>query len=104
MKAPSYTRDDLIALCEQALVPEGNWRDRDSESAQRQIGECWALLRAGCPWRFETGKGTTTNAKTIWIVVESKGFMYFEDGAPTRSLFYIPTPAQLREASGRDWY
>jgi len=54
------TREELIALCEAALVPESEWRNRDSAGAQRQIGEAWALLRAGCPYRILPGTDDDT--------------------------------------------
>lgn len=40
-------REELIALCERAVVPVEQWSDRDSADAQKQVGEALVLLRAG---------------------------------------------------------
>lgn len=104
---PTYTREALIDLCRIAIVPESNWRNRDSASAQKQIGEAWALLRAGCEFT-QTNRGdmATTN-DTIWIEISSRGFNSFEfgdEGHYDHDLFYIPTPDRLDRANGGDWY
>lgn len=56
------TREDLLALCERAFVPHDRWRNRDSSSAQRQLGEAYALLKAGCDF-YVSGKSDTG---TLW--------------------------------------
>lgn len=33
MAKTDYTREDLIAICERAIVPQDHWRNRDSASA-----------------------------------------------------------------------
>lgn len=112
----NYTREELIAICEQSIVPQEDWRNRDSESAQRGIGKVWALLKAGC--EFEITKGApgncVTDHKTIWVTIWSKGFNYYEsfcsyDGDDPKDYMerhhhYLPTPKRLEDAAGKDWY
>lgn len=99
------TREELIAICEAAIVPESKWCDRDSESAHRQVGECWALLRAGCPFRISAVGSLCTNEKTIWLYVDSRGFDSFETGGERNTQsFYLPTRKRLADREGRDWY
>jgi len=96
------SRAELIALCEAAIVPEERWCDRDSAGAQKQIGEVWALLRAGCAFEF---KDDMEREGTWWITVTYRGFGAFDwDGLAERDLFYIPTPQRLARTEGRDWY
>lgn len=97
-------RDTLIGLCEQAAVREGKWRTGDTERAQRQVGECLILLRAGC--KFTVGaSGDTMNGKIVWVNIRSKGFRHFEWGGGYEShLFYLPTQRRLDTMAGEDWY
>lgn len=113
-----YTREELIAICEQAIVQQDDWCDRDSQSAQVGVGKCWALLKAGCEFQvtYDHNKrlfsACVTDDKTIWLRTWSKGFNYFEygedDGGPFENMeedhFYLPTPKRLAERAGRDWY
>ena len=46
------TRDELVDLCDRGVVAHSHWRNRDSAEAQRQLGECRALLLAGCDFRI----------------------------------------------------
>jgi len=103
---PSYTREDLVALCEQAIVPESKWHDRDSQKSQVRIGTAWALLRAGCDFDDVTSDPDLGDyGGTIWIRIYSRGFNYFDwDGELEDDLFYIPTSERLDRASGKDWY
>lgn len=102
-----YTRDDLIAICEQAIRPQTCWRDRDSQGAQRQVGEAWALLRAGCEFEIDHTMGTF-NGSTVWVAITSHGFNWFEEGADeeflSRDTFYLPSRARLAASEDRDWY
>ena len=101
------TREDLIAVCERGRVPQDKWHDRDSAAAQRQLGEAWALLSAGCDFKV-LDKGTLkSDAKTTWVEITFKGFAYMEDPEPEMlrsENFYLPTVAQLDHAAGGDWY
>jgi hypothetical protein len=106
MTTTEYTREDLIAICEKSSVQELNWNDRDSSSAQRQIGEALMLLKAGCEFRIlHERDGLMTDEKTIWVEITSRGFSYHDFGGNTdKDKFYFPTQARLDEAGGRDWY
>jgi len=103
-----YTREELIAICERSFVPEEKWRNRDSASAHRQLGECYALLKAGCDFGIigrTPSSFLQTDAETIWVVVAYKGFGAFEyDGTPDDETFYLPTAERLNERDGQDWY
>lgn len=104
------TREELIDLCEKALVPQEKWRNRDSAEAQLQIGRCWALLRAGCEFRIcdrEEDDPCLTNEYTVWVEITYKGFDYFDslyDESMDEATFYIPTQKRIEERNGRDWY
>ena len=107
-----YTREELIAICEQAIVPQDNWSDRDSQSAQSGVGKCWALLKAGCDFQvtYEVAgdwKGCVTDDRTIWLHVYSQGFNYYEyglEGNLEQDHFYLPTLQRLEDRKGNDWY
>ena len=101
-----YTREDLIKICEQAFVPEDKWHDRDSETSQCSLGECYALLKAGCDFEVVYEDDVcATNERTIWLNVYSKGFGYFDwGGAKEKHHYYLPTQKRLDEANGGDWY
>lgn len=104
MSASKYTRDDLIAICERSFVPEAEWRDRDTSAAQRQLGECHALLKAGCDFVIRRDMGGSPNM-TIWLAIEFKGFGYFDYGGTTEDeTYYLPTTERLEQVAGRDWY
>lgn len=101
------TTEELIALCERAVVNVGNWHDRDSARSQVRIGTAWALLKAGCEWREASSPISTE--ETIWIEIDYPGFYAWEEGRDDRDnweqeTFYIPTAARLDASTGRDWY
>ena len=97
------TRDELIDLCMRGSVPQDRWHDRDSARAQRQLGECLALLAAGCDFTVSPVDGCTW-----WVQIKSQGFNYFEFGSDEGIFdsdhFYVPTAKQLADTEGRDWY
>lgn len=104
-----YTREELIAICERAVVPMGKWRNRDSPSAHENLGLCAVMLKAGAPFTIhppQPGGGCHTDARTIWLTVSWHGFNDFEFGTKfgESEMFYLPTPARLDETAGRDWY
>lgn len=107
-----YERKDLIVLCELAIVPEKKWCDRDSSSAQRQLGEALVLLKAGCEFKVLTeencrkGNSCISNDDTIWIDITFDGFHAFEEGSDCREseTFYIPTKQRMERGKGGDWY
>lgn len=101
-----YTREDLLKICEQAFVPEDKWHDRDGEHSQCKLGECYALLKAGCDFEviYEDDL-CATNDHTIWLYVYSKGFSWFDWGGELeKHHYYLPTQKILDEANGGDWY
>ena len=111
-----YTRERLIKICEKAFVLQKNWSDRDSADAQRQLGSCYALLKAGCKFEILYTKGgvCSTDENTIWIQFWVHDFQWFELGEESfedkrgnKNMdyhFYLPTSSRLRRHSGRDWY
>lgn len=100
----TYTREQLIELCNKAVVAHEDWRDRDSSSAQRQVGELLALLRAGCPFEVVQKGDWATDERTIVVLVTFHGFSKFEDGEDESETFYLPTESRLIERVGSDWY
>ena len=112
-----YTRKELIEICEQAVVSQEKWSNRDSASSHIGIGTCWALLKAGCKFEIkitEDGDGCYTDDRTIWIQFWVKDFAWFEhcydddeskDGLENNEYhFYLPTLKRLKAAKGKDWY
>lgn len=99
------SRIELIELCNKAVVPHKLWRNRDTSSAQRQVGELLALLRADCPFEVVTEGDWATSERTIVVKVSYRGFSSFEEDAGlSKETFYLPTQTSLDEAAGRDWY
>ena len=111
-----YTREELLSICEKAFTSEENWQDRDSAISQRQLGECYSLIKDGCDFKIiYDDSNCSTNEETIWVEVYSKGFRYFEyyDSNDTEEennrnkdseTYYLPTIKRLEEANGGDWY
>jgi hypothetical protein len=99
-----YSRKKLIEICENAIVNEKYWHDRDSSGAQQGVGKCWALLKANCPYEILTKGNLKTDKRTIWIEIIYKGFDYFELGGRQSDTFYLPTPEHLKKMDGIDWY
>ena len=106
MKNVDYTRDDLIAICERAVVPHDRWNDRDTDSAQQGVGKAWVYLRAGCGFRvIYDGDLCVTDDLTIWVEITHDDFGVIDWGGPqVTDTFYLPTPARLDATAGRDWY
>ncbi|WP_136057268.1 hypothetical protein [Microbacterium sp. K24] len=101
------TTEELIALCERAVVPVSEWRNRDTARSQERIGTAWALLKAGCEW--VASSDPRTDDDTIWVEIRFPGFNAWEYGRDDRDnwedeLFYIPTAARLDASAGGDWY
>ena len=78
MKHKEYTREELVEICELASVPQDSWLNRDSAGAQRQVGECLMLLKAGCSFEILYEKTLRTNENTIWVNITFEGFSDFE--------------------------
>jgi hypothetical protein len=101
------TREELLALCWASFVPQEKWRDRDSASAQRQVGELWTLLRAGCRFEvLEMDPDLPINERTVWVRVSFDGFQSKENGQREmdRDTFYLPCWLRLEAKPGEDWY
>lgn len=100
-----YTRDELISLCERAVVPEEHWHDRDSCQSQAGVGKAWALLKAGVPYKVLTSGDCATDDRTVWLEFYPMDFNSFEEGERRGcELIYLPTQARLDGAGGKDWY
>lgn len=102
----TISREHLIELCTDGVVPQGQWSNRDTAGAQRQLGEARALLAAGCEFHVIHRGSLTSDEKTIWVEITWNGFSYFEYGgnATDDDTFYIPTRARLDAVAGGDWY
>lgn len=101
-----YSRSELVEICRQALVPQSKWHNRDSHEAQKQAGACLVLLLAGCEFYIRQGGGNcSTDANTIWVEVNAKGFAHFDHGGGLDDeRYYLPTPERLKQVNGNDWY
>lgn len=130
----NYTREELISICEAAVVHHTKWRDRNSYSAQTEIQSIYEGLTAGLDFEID---GNTDDC-TIWISftqpidldkLDKNGLYldissrddYFEDcdpeyetemfdgyGIDFQSSYtrgYMPTRKRLEEVGyGEDWY
>ena len=68
-----------------------------------QLGQAYALLRAGCAWMLD--RSMDGGNHTIWVRIKYKGFGHFDHGGQMDSeLFYLPSESRLDDANGRDWY
>ncbi len=99
-----YTREELIELCDKAIVPERIWRDRDSHEAQKNIAVCRGLLLCGCDFTILTIGDLKTDNNTIWIEISADGFACFEGGHKVTENFYIPSATRLLNHINKDWY
>jgi len=106
-----YTREELIAICERAVVPMHKWRDRDSPHSQEKLGLCWVMLKAGAEFHVHPAAplkpaGCYTDDHTIWLTLSWHDFSDFEYGTRLSAgeTFYLPTPARLDKTTGEDWY
>ena len=95
-------RATLLDLCERGFSPQASWHDRDSSSAHRQLGECYALLKAGCDFSVAPAEKYGSH----WVRIAYRGFASFEwgEGHEDSEEFYVPTAERLDRAAGRDWY
>lgn len=100
-----YTREELITICEQSFVPQSKWFNRDSQSAQCQLGEAYALLKDGCDFIVLVNGNLKTDDRTIWIEIESEGFEHHDwGGSNEKETYYLPTQKRLDDQKGSDWY
>lgn len=100
-----YTRKELIEICELAIVQESGWCNRDSCSAHQNVGQAWAFLKAGVPYKILRTGNLQTNDYTIWLEFKPKDFGSFENGKRLRKeTVYLPTKQRIASANGGDWY
>ena len=113
MTAVGYTREQLIEICERAVVDVCKWSNRDSPEAQEKVGQAWAALKAGCTYSIHPGRpegarsGCWTDGRTIWITITRPTFNSFEYGLSEydrSETHYLPTPQRLDECADHDWY
>lgn len=109
----NFSRENLISICERAVVDVSKWQNRDSPSSQERVGKLWVLLKSNC--QFEVlyeNDGLCTDDNTIWLRVWSPKFLHFDwDGFDLNDrdtmedeTFYLPTTALLDYSKGNDWY
>jgi hypothetical protein len=101
----TITREELIELCKDGIVQHDKWSNRDSSSAQMQLGHCLVLLSAGCDYVI----CANSDNNTWWVDVWFAGFEAFEYGRNDMQhreyeTFYIPTRGRLDRNKGEDWY
>ena len=100
------TREELIKLCEDGVVPVDEWSNRDSAAAQNQLGKAWAMLKAGVEYHIEDD----VKHGAWWVEFTYPGFSAFEEGRDKADGYwdedtrYIPTRERLEQAAGGDWY
>lgn len=112
-----YTREELIAICEKAIVPQSEWSDRDSFDSIKGVGIAYALLKAGCKFQVLYEEPLITDESTIWIKFWVKNFSWFEmaneedcpdgycsDSDGSELTIYLPTEKRLEQTKGKDWY
>lgn len=120
-----YTKKQLISICEDAIVQQEKWADRDSFSSQLQLGQALVLLKAECKFEIITRENADSystcysDEDTIWIKFWAKNFKWFDilDGDTEEYpnglscfdngddlMFYLPTRKRLEKKKGKDWY
>ena len=103
-------REQLIKLCEAAIIQVDDWSNRDTPNSQESIGICWALLKAGCEFEIlvaddaNPNEVCVTDSQTIWLKITRPSFGTFDNNGPQRTdTFYLPTQERLNNSHG-DWY
>ena len=117
VKEIQYSREELIHICEQAIIDVKKWNDIYTPSSQISVGTVWALLKANCPFEVlyeKTPQGLCTDKHTIWIRIWHPEFIHFditgfdlEDKDTLGSeIYYLPTIQRLEETGfgENDWY
>ena len=85
MHSKNPTREELITLCEDAIVPRNKLQ---SETGLKNIGVAWAILKSG----FE-----------IEEIKEIRGCYWIKFNGPW-GRYYIHTRKRLTKYNGKDWY
>jgi hypothetical protein len=125
----NFDREELISICENAVVSFQDWNDRDSYSAQVQLSDIYHMLKCGFKYQ------TQIDNETIWINFidiseeDKKNYRtknyslnidsredYLEEYGYDSEMFdafgislehpqgYIPTREKLNKMNGKDWY
>jgi len=122
------SREELIAICGDSVVPAEKWSDRDSYSAQVNVEKVYQLLKAGCEFiatvdvygdfidvsfnniTHEQERASMCVCLDIDSLEDYKGegeMFYAERCIDFDKKYiggYIPTRKRLEEFDGRDWY
>ena len=97
-----YTRDELISIAYDAVMPYEQWCERDTPDAQIGAATVGALLRAGCKYKVlsQGSRVVVTDGHTIWLEI-----LHYEFESEERwETYYLPTRESLEKTPGRDWY
>jgi len=113
MTEHTYTREELIKLCEDGQVTYDKWMNRDTFSSQKKLHIAKLTLLGGCDFRVITSSkqgslyenrqietDCITDDETIWLEIF---YDDWEDGKKWHS-HYLPTQKKLDESKGGDWY
>lgn len=84
MAKKDWTRQELIELCQQSIVPQSRWNS-SSKSACLDIGRLWALLQAECCYVVDD---TTWQSKIAVIVAIKEA----KDSCAEIETFYLDVP------------
>lgn len=117
-----YTREELIAICEQCYVPSSKWGDRDSYIAQRNASNIHGLLLSGAYFELDIYSEDNIDINFHNISQEQNNNRYngFEvdsldsyleenedsemfDSFDDSSFGYLPTQSRLDEHENGDW-
>lgn len=122
-------REELISICNDAIVPWNEWNDRDSFVCQQNVNQCHQLLKAGAEFNFSVNKDSISinffnlneeiiknsfsfslDYDDISLFKEenpdSEIFEYYNsvDYSDTEKSCYLPTRELLIKRNGSDWY
>jgi len=125
------SREQLIELCEKAVVPCDKWHDRDSYCAQREIASIYSGLKAGIDYNATLDESGNTIHIDFTSPTEEQRKLIGNYNLPidsleqyrekfgydnemfngngidwsSNSLFsYMPSPKGLADSEGGDWY
>jgi len=107
-----YSREELLDICEKALVSEAHWGSEDSAWRQLRVGQIWALLKDGCAFKIILQADCAeaeaedesaycpyyTNERTIWFEIYYRGKN--EDEV---EIYFLPTIERLTNPENQKW-
>jgi len=110
-----YTRDELIDICERAIIPQKLWEQAQTEKVQKDIGRCWQLLKCRCDYQI-IGILTEGLIGIHFFVHSQEWFEHGDNPEDTSEYtgfsfdsdkndlgFHLPTPDRLEKFIGKDW-